>query len=81
MRLAIVSALVTMFAVSAELGIAGVLAFRLSDASTTGHWIGLIIAAVVALFTLYYSTTAIRTLADPRPGSSLSSTSGTSFTL
>lgn len=81
MRLAIVSALVTMFAVGAELGIAGVLAFRLSDASTTGHWIGLIITAVVALFTLYYSTTAIRALADPRPGSSLSSTSGTSFTL
>jgi len=36
---------------------------------------------VVALFTLYYSRTAIRTLADPRLGSSLSSTSGTSFTL
>ncbi len=37
--------------------------------------------AAIALFTLYYSTTAVRTLADPQPELSLSAVSGTSFTL
>jgi hypothetical protein len=33
------------------------------------------------MFLLYYSTTAIRALADPQPGSSMSAVPGTSFTL
>ena len=52
-----------------------------SDASGDGRRTLLALIAAVALFTLYYSTMAMRALADPQPGSSLSAVSGTSFTL
>jgi hypothetical protein len=81
MRLAIVTALVTIFGVGAELGIAALLACKLSDASPAGHLAGLLTTIATGLFALYYSTTALRALASPQPGSSLSSTPGTSFTL
>ena len=81
MGLVIVSALMTIFGIGIQVGIAGVLAFGYSDANTAGRWIALGLIAATALFTLYYSTTAMRTLADPQPGSSLSAVSGTSFTL
>jgi hypothetical protein len=81
MRLVIASALMTIFGIGIQVGIAGVLAFGYSDASPAGRWLALLVVVVVAVFTLIYSTMAIRTLADPQPGSSLSAVSGTSFTL
>lgn len=81
MGLVLIPALMTMLGIGAELGIAAVLAFGLSDGSVTGRWLALAGLAGVALWTLYYSTTAIRALADPQPGSSMSSSPGTSFTL
>lgn len=80
MRLVIVAALLTVFGVGAQLGIAGVLAC-FSDASPAGRWTAFGLLGVVAAFLLYYSTTAIRALADPQPGSSMSAAPGTSFTL
>jgi hypothetical protein len=53
----------------------------LSEASTFGRWLAFVLLFAVGIFTLTYSITAIRTLADPQPGSSMSSTAGTSFTL
>ena len=41
-------------------------------------WLLLLGATV---FTLHYSVTSIGTLADPEPGSTLSATTGSSFTL
>lgn len=80
MWLVVVAALITMFGVGAQVGVAGTLAL-LSDAATAGQWIMLAIIALAACFTVYYGATAIRALADPQPGSSLSGTSGSSFTL
>ena len=80
MRLVIIAALITMFGVGAEVGVAGTLAF-LSDAITAWQWVIVCLIATVAVFTVYYGATAIRALADPQPGSSLSGTSGNSFTL
>jgi hypothetical protein len=77
----ILAAFCTIFGVGAQLGIAGVLAIHFSNANTAGLWCAWIISIAVGLFTLWYSTTAIRALADPQPGSSMSSTTGTSFTL
>lgn len=72
--------LCTMFGIGAELGIAGVLA-RFSDATLL--WSSCIIAAlaVVAVLVILYAATATRTMADPQPGSSLSSQAGASLTL
>jgi hypothetical protein len=80
MFLVIVSALMTIFGIGVQVGVAAVLA-GYSDASPAGLGFVFALIAAVALFTLYYSTTAVRTLADPQPGSSLSAVSGTSFTL
>jgi hypothetical protein len=81
MGMVILAGLVTMIGIGVELGIAGVLAVGLSEASTFGRWVAFVILFAVGIFTLTYSVTAIRTLADPQPGSSMSSTAGTSFTL
>lgn len=75
-----IAALFTMLGIGAEIGVAGVLAF-LSDAATLGRWLGFALILLVAVFALYYGATAIRALADPQPGSSMSATPGTSFTL
>ena len=81
MWMMIATALVTIFGIGAELGIAWELGTRLSDASPMGHhWVCAIIVAL-AICALAYSVTAIRTMADPQPGSSMSATPGTSFTL
>ncbi len=80
MFLVIVSALMTIFGIGVQVGLAAVLA-GYSDASPAGRGFVFALIAAIALFTLYYSTTAVRTLADPQPGSSLSAVSGTSFTL
>ncbi|HEY2443507.1 MAG TPA: hypothetical protein VGI31_10265 [Streptosporangiaceae bacterium] len=77
----ILAAMVTTFGIGAELGVAAVLAVGLSDASTLGRVIAGAAVAAVGLFTLRYAVTAIRALADPQPGSSMSATAGTSFTL
>jgi hypothetical protein len=77
----LVAAFVTMLGIGAEFGIAGVLAFGMSEASQ--FWRSVMLAVIVAagLGVLYYAVTAIAALADPQPGSSLSAKSGTSFTL
>lgn len=75
------AAILTMFGIGAEIGIAGVLAYGLSEASQAGRSVMLGVTVVVAVLVLCYAVTAIRALADPRPGSSISATGGTSFTL
>lgn len=72
MGLVLIPALITMLGVGALLGTAGVLAFGLSDGTAISRWLALAGLAVLAGWTIYYSTTAIRALADPQPGSSLS---------
>lgn len=81
LKLILVSLAVTMFGIGAELGIIGVLALGLSEASTTGLVLMGIAMLVVAAGAIVYAVTATRTLANPEPGSSMSATSGTSFTL
>ena len=46
-----------------------------------GDVAAIVISAVVAAVLVLYGATAIRSLADPTPGTSLSSAAGTSFTL
>ncbi len=77
----LVAAFVTMLGIGAEFGIAGVLAFGLSEASQAWRDVMLAIIVVAGFGVLRYAVTAIAALADPQPGSSLSSRSGTSFTL
>ena len=70
----------TMFGIGAELGIASVLA-DFSDATGYGHAGMFLALAAVALLVVIYAATATRTMADPEPGSSISSQTGVSFTL
>jgi hypothetical protein len=81
LKLILVSLAVTMFGIGAELGIIGVLALGLSEASTTGLVLMGIAMLAVAAGAIVYAVTATRTLANPQPGSSMSATPGTSFTL
>jgi len=80
LRMILAVNVLTMFGIGAELGIAGVLA-AFSVANPFGK--GWLFAAlgVVAVFAIWYAATAVRTLADPQPGSSISAQAGTSFTL
>ena len=75
------AAVMTMFGIGAELGIAGTLAFGLSGASGGWRWTMLAAIGLVAILMLVYAVTAIGALANPEPGSSTSATPGTSFTL
>jgi hypothetical protein len=70
----------TMFGIGAELGIAGVLA---NFSNATGYWRFIIFVALaaVAILVILYAVTATRAMADPQPGSSISSQAGASFTL
>jgi hypothetical protein len=72
--------ILTMFGIGAELGIASVLT---DFSEATEPWrISIFIAlAAVAFLVIFYAATAVRAMADPQPGSSLSSQTGTSFTL
>jgi hypothetical protein len=72
--------LLTMFGIGAELGIASVLA-DFSDATGYGHFWTFVALAAVAALVIAYAATATRTMADPQPGSSISSQAGSSFTL
>jgi hypothetical protein len=80
MRLVIVTAIISMFGIGAEIGIAATLAV-LSDAAVLGRWVSFALIVAVGGFALWYGAAAIRTLADPQPGSSMSAAPGTSFTL
>jgi hypothetical protein len=81
LRMILGVAVLTMFGIGAEIGIAGVLAYGLSEASQPWRWGMLAVTGLVGLLTIAYAVTAIRAIADPRPGSTISATSGTSFTL
>ena len=81
LRMILATAVITMFGIGAEIGIAAVLAFDLSEASQVWRSVMLGVIVVVAVLVMGYAVTAIRAIADPRPGSSISAASGTSFTL
>ncbi len=81
LRIILIAAVVTMFGMGAELGIAGVLAYGLSDATQSWRLAMLGGVVLVGMLVLWYSATAISALAGPQPGSSLSAAPGTSFTL
>jgi hypothetical protein len=75
------TAILTTFGAGAEIGLVGVLAAHYSTAGGAGDVAAIVISAVVAAVLVLYGATAIRALADPTPGTSLSSAAGTSFTL
>lgn len=75
------AAAATMFGIGAELGMAGTLAFGLSEASGGWRWVMLISTGLIAVLMLAYAVTATSALANPEPGSTTSSGPGTSFTL
>jgi hypothetical protein len=77
----IAAAVITTFSVGAQLGVAALLTTYLLGASTLEQSLTWLIAGLIGLFSVWYGVTAIRTLADPQPGSSMSGTAGTSFTL
>ena len=76
----IAAALVTMFGIGMQIGIAATLV-GLSQADATGRVVLWLLLLVGTAFTLHYSVTSIGTLADPEPGSTLSATTRSSFTL
>jgi hypothetical protein len=75
------AAVLTTFGIGAEIGLVAVLAAHYSTAGQAGRIAAVVISAVVAAGLILYGATGIRSLADPTPGTSLSSAAGTSFTL
>jgi hypothetical protein len=75
------AAALTTFGVGAEIGLIAVLAAHYSPAGDAGRVAAVVISAVVAAGLVLYGATSIRSLADPTPGTSLSSSARTSFTL
>jgi hypothetical protein len=75
------TAALTTFGAGAEIGLVAVLAAHYSTAGRAGDVAAIVISAVVAAVLVLYGATSIRSLADPTPGTSLSSAAGTSFTL
>ena len=75
------AAAVTMFGIGMEVGLACVLTYGLSAASQAWRLVMLVASILLGFFVLRYAVGAVWALADPRPGSAISSTSGTSFTL
>jgi hypothetical protein len=75
------AAAVTIFGIGAEIGLIAVLAVHYSPAGHAGRVAAVVISAVVAAGLVLYGATGIRSLADPTPGTSLSSSARTSFTL
>lgn len=63
--LVIIPTLITILGIGAAIGLVGVLAIRLSDASTGGRFIAFLVLVAVVISTLYYSTTAIRSATEP----------------
>ena len=80
MRAAIPAAVVTMFGIGAELGIAGVLGGGLAADVFSARAIAVAVAAVMAAVTLWYAAAGTRALADSATGSAVSH-EGTSYTL
>lgn len=70
----------TMFGIGAELGTAVTLAYY-SEATQFWRVITFSVIAAVSILVFWYAKTAIRAMADPQPGSSISAAAGTSFTL
>jgi hypothetical protein len=64
LHLVIVPTLVTILGIGAEIGLAGVLAIRLSDASLFGRAIAWAVLVAVVVSTVYYSATAIRSATE-----------------
>src|SRR5204863_5576373 len=79
--LVLATAVVTVFGIGAEIGIAGTLAFGLSAASGGWRWVMLGSAGLVAAAVLGYAVTALGAIAGPGPGSSTSARPRSSFTL
>ena len=75
------TAALTTFGAGAEIGLIAVLAAHYSKAGGPGQTAAIVISSVVAAVLVLYGATAIRALADPAPGTSLSSAAGASFTL
>jgi hypothetical protein len=75
------AAALTTFGIGAEIGLIAVLAAHYSPAGHAGRVAAVVISAVVAAGLVLYGATSIRSLADPTPGTSLSSSARTSFTL
>jgi hypothetical protein len=69
----------TLIGAGGELGILGVLAFKLAQASLLVRSICLTTTAVLGVVVLVYSAVSIRALADPAPGDALNASAGTSF--
>jgi len=81
MRCLIPAAALTIFGIGTDIGMVAILAGHFSRAGFGGHLTAWIISAIAAVGLIVYAVTAMRALADPAPGSSLSGRSGTSFTL
>jgi hypothetical protein len=81
MRCLIPAGALTVFGIGIDIGMVAILAGYFSHANFAGHVAAWVISAVAALGLIVYAATAMRALADPMPGSSLSGRSGTSFTL
>jgi hypothetical protein len=75
------AAALTTFGVGTEIGLVAVLAAHYSPAGHAGRVAAVVISALVAAGLILYGATSIRSLADPTPGTSLSSSARTSFTL
>ncbi len=75
------AAALTVFGIGTEIGLIAVLAAHYSPAGGAGRVAAVVISAVVAAGLILYGATSIRSLADPTPGTSLSSSARTSFTL
>jgi hypothetical protein len=75
------AAALTTFGIGVEIGLVVVLAAHYSTAGHAGRVAAVVISAVVAAGLILYGATSIRSLADPTPGTSLSSSARTSFTL
>jgi hypothetical protein len=75
------AAALTTLGIGAEIGLIAVLAAHYSPAGHAGRVAAVVISSVVAAGLVLYGATSIRSLADPTPGTSLSSSARTSFTL
>ena len=75
------AAFLTTFASGAEIGLVAVLAAHYSTAGPIGRVAAVVIAVIIAIGLIVYGAIAIQSLANPTPGTSLSSEGGTSFTL
>jgi hypothetical protein len=75
------AALVTLFGIGAELGILGVLAFSLSDRTTTIRWTALVLVTLMAIVVLGYAIFTTKALSDTTPGSALTADSSTAAIL